>query len=211
VRIEESQFHTNVNLIIGFGGAGGQHACAIATNLGIHSVLVHRYSSVLSAYGIALAELGTDHTEPSVEFLSADTIKRIEGRRDELKQTAKKNLLRQGVKERDIEYTTFLNLRYEGTDTSLMIREPEDGDYEAAFTQRHLREFSFASNDKRLIVDGEVLGLSESCRPAYARYPGDWNGQGGADVQPILVQGVQRLPFRPHRPAPCCKDNANLL
>lgn len=143
-------------LTAGFGGAGGQHACAIATSLGIHSVLVHKYSSVLSAYGIALAELGTDLTEPSVEVFSANTLKRIEGRRDELKRTAEKNLLKQGVREKDIEYTSFLNLRYEGTDTSLMIREPEDGDYEAAFTQRHLREFSFASKDKRLIVDGEL-------------------------------------------------------
>ena len=39
-----------------FGGAGGQHACEIARLLGIKTVLVHRYSSVLSAYGLALAE-----------------------------------------------------------------------------------------------------------------------------------------------------------
>ena len=39
-----------------FGGAGGQHACEIAHILGISTVLIHRYSSILSAYGLALAD-----------------------------------------------------------------------------------------------------------------------------------------------------------
>ena len=39
-----------------FGGAGGQHACGIARLLGINSILIHRYSSILSAYGLALAD-----------------------------------------------------------------------------------------------------------------------------------------------------------
>lgn len=40
-----------------FGGAGGQHACAIACSLGIRTIFVHRYSGVLSAVGIGLAEV----------------------------------------------------------------------------------------------------------------------------------------------------------
>jgi 5-oxoprolinase (ATP-hydrolysing) len=39
-----------------FGGAGGQHACEIAKLLGIKTILIHRYSSILSAYGLALAD-----------------------------------------------------------------------------------------------------------------------------------------------------------
>lgn len=35
-----------------FGGAGGQHACDIAANLGIQTIVVHKYSSILSAYGV---------------------------------------------------------------------------------------------------------------------------------------------------------------
>jgi 5-oxoprolinase (ATP-hydrolysing) len=38
-----------------FGGAGGQHACAVADALGVRSVLVHRFSGILSAYGMGLA------------------------------------------------------------------------------------------------------------------------------------------------------------
>jgi 5-oxoprolinase (ATP-hydrolysing) len=34
-----------------FGGAGGQHACEIASKLGISQAIIHKYSSILSAYG----------------------------------------------------------------------------------------------------------------------------------------------------------------
>ena len=40
-----------------FGGAGGQHACAIARNLGMRTIFVHRYAGVLSAVGIGLADV----------------------------------------------------------------------------------------------------------------------------------------------------------
>ena len=40
-----------------FGGAGGQHACAIAAALGMRTIFVHRYSGILSAVGIGLAEV----------------------------------------------------------------------------------------------------------------------------------------------------------
>lgn len=40
-----------------FGGAGGQHACAIARQLGMRTVFVHRYASILSAVGMGLASI----------------------------------------------------------------------------------------------------------------------------------------------------------
>lgn len=40
-----------------FGGAGGQHACLIAENLGMKTIIIHPFAGVLSAYGIGLAEI----------------------------------------------------------------------------------------------------------------------------------------------------------
>lgn len=40
-----------------FGGAGGQHACAIARALGMRTIFIHRYSGILSAVGIGLADV----------------------------------------------------------------------------------------------------------------------------------------------------------
>lgn len=40
-----------------FGGAGGQHACAIARMLGMRRVFIHRFAGILSAYGLGLADM----------------------------------------------------------------------------------------------------------------------------------------------------------
>ncbi|KAJ1948242.1 hypothetical protein FBU59_001683, partial [Linderina macrospora] len=50
-----------------FGGAGGQHACAVAANLGIRRVFVHRLASVLSAYGLGLAEVVDEEQAPAAD------------------------------------------------------------------------------------------------------------------------------------------------
>lgn len=51
--LTESKGHdTSKHRLATFGGAGGQHAVAIAQSLGIRQTLIHRYSSVLSAYGM---------------------------------------------------------------------------------------------------------------------------------------------------------------
>ena len=41
--------------LVRFGGAAGQHACAVAEALGIREILLHPLAGVLSAYGIGLA------------------------------------------------------------------------------------------------------------------------------------------------------------
>ncbi|MDA0283743.1 MAG: hydantoinase, partial [Planctomycetota bacterium] len=43
--------------LVSFGGAGSQHACAMARELGIRTVLIHPFAGILSAYGIGLADV----------------------------------------------------------------------------------------------------------------------------------------------------------
>lgn len=47
-----------------FGGAGGQHACAVARALGMQTVIIHKYAGILSAYGMALADVVHEAQEP---------------------------------------------------------------------------------------------------------------------------------------------------
>ena len=54
---------TSRHVLACFGGAGGQHACAIARSLGMKVVLIHRYSGILSAYGMALADVVREEQE----------------------------------------------------------------------------------------------------------------------------------------------------
>lgn len=60
-------YDTSGHVLACFGGAGGQHACAIARSLGIGTVFVHKYAGILSAYGMALADVVEEAQEPSAE------------------------------------------------------------------------------------------------------------------------------------------------
>ena len=50
-----------------FGGAGPQHACAMAKALGMTKVFVHRYGGILSAYGLSMADAAHEEQEPALE------------------------------------------------------------------------------------------------------------------------------------------------
>ncbi|KAF4464230.1 hydantoinase B oxoprolinase [Fusarium albosuccineum] len=147
-----------------FGGAGGQHACEIAENLGISKVVLHKYSSLLSAYGMALAEVVQEAQEPCNEVLTSETMPKISARHDHLRQTGTKALLDQGVDQAAIKHEVYLNLRYRGSDTTLMILEPADGNWKREFIAEHLREFSFKlPDDREVLVDDirvRAIGIS---------------------------------------------------
>lgn len=141
------------HILAAFGGAGGQHACSIARILGIDEVVVHKYSSILSAYGMALADVVHECLEPSADILNADTLPKLKSRLDALQEVAKGKLIAQGFRKENLRYDRYLNLRYQGTSTSLMTPEPTDGNFLAIFTEQHLKEFSFKVNGRPVQVD----------------------------------------------------------
>ena len=112
-----------------FGGAAGQHACAIARELGISKIFLHRFAGILSAYGMGLADIVGEKQQPSASILSegeTDIIqKKLQKKLDCLADKAKKELINQGYKPEQIQIKRYLNLRYHGTDRALMIPEPE--------------------------------------------------------------------------------------
>src|SRR5690606_9057179 len=55
--------------LVCFGGAGAQHACAIAESLGVDTIILHPLAGVLSALGIGLARIGHEQTEPVLRRL----------------------------------------------------------------------------------------------------------------------------------------------
>lgn len=151
---EARGFETSQHNLATFGGAGGQHACEIAGKLGIQRTVIHKYSSILSAYGMALADVVAEAQEPSTSILTSTTLPELNARIEFLKDEVKASLLEQGVALDAITYEPYLNLRYERTGTNFMIKEPADKDYTSALHAEHLRELSFSfSDDKKIIVD----------------------------------------------------------
>lgn len=151
----------NHNLVC-FGGAGGQHACSIAERLGIKRILIHRWSSLLSAHGISLAELQYEAFEPYAENLSAGAMDHVESRLAALKIRVAQELKGQGVIEGVLKFEELLVLRYFGTDTNITVPRPEDGDYARVFQETHLREFAFSMNRNIVIESIKVRGTGSA-------------------------------------------------
>ncbi|KAL4879118.1 Hydantoinase B/oxoprolinase-domain-containing protein [Aspergillus karnatakaensis] len=158
---EARGFVTSAHHLASFGGAGGQHACAIAASLSIRRVIIHRYSSILSAYGMALADTVHEAQRPASGFFtSAANVQPIV---EELREKVYKELAIDGFSRDRVKQEVYLNLRYQGTDNTLMILEPKDGDYLAEFTRQHYREYSFTFPDKKVVLeDIRVRGIGQS-------------------------------------------------
>ncbi|BAL97253.1 hydantoinase B/oxoprolinase family protein [Rubrivivax gelatinosus] len=155
-----------------FGGAGGQHACAVADALGMGRVFVHPLAGVLSAYGMGLADRIVMR-EASLEApLDAAGLAAARARLDELAAVAAGELASQGVAREAIECRERLHLRYAGTDTALELAWNADADALApAFEAAYRRRFAFTMPGRALVVEavgveavaaGEAFGVADT-------------------------------------------------
>ncbi|KAJ3184050.1 hypothetical protein HDU85_001901 [Gaertneriomyces sp. JEL0708] len=140
-----------------FGGAAGQHACGVARALGIRRVLIHKYSSILSAYGLSLAAVVHEEQEPSALTLQSSAMEHLAQRVADLKAKCQDALKQQGFTPSRIINEVYLNLRYQGTSTALMTPQHDD-DWECqsfldSFVRSYQQEFGFTLQDRDIIVD----------------------------------------------------------
>lgn len=146
-----------------FGGAGGQHAVFIARDLGIKRAILPRYSSILSAYGMALADVVVENQQPAALVFSEQALPELKSRFEALSAQGAEGLQAQGFEGEWIEHECFLNMRYQGSDTSLMISMPEEiANFGDTFTARHTQEFGFSQSRDILIDDIRVRSVGKS-------------------------------------------------
>jgi 5-oxoprolinase (ATP-hydrolysing) len=157
-----------------FGGAGGQHACAVADALGMTSVLIHPLAGALSAYGIGLADV-IAMRESAVEApLAGDAAPGLlaEAFRP-LEESARADLAAQGVTGPRIEVARRVHLRYDGTDTPLPVPDGTAEEMTAAFERAYRSRFSFLMPDRRIVI--EAVSVEAACpapaQPAPAQPP----------------------------------------
>ncbi|TVZ04473.1 5-oxoprolinase [Trebonia kvetii] len=137
-----------------FGGAGGQHACAVADALGMTSVLIHPLAGALSAYGIGLADV-TAMRESAVEApLTADLPDRLAtGVLRDLEESARAELAAHHMDGAGIRVTRRVHLRYDGTDTPVQVRLGTAGEMTEAFERAYRTRFSFLMEDKPIVAE----------------------------------------------------------
>ncbi|MGC1952273.1 MAG: hydantoinase B/oxoprolinase family protein [Gammaproteobacteria bacterium] len=147
-----------------FGGAGGQHACRIADALGMTRIFLHPLAGVLSAYGMGLADMRVMHSR-TVERSLADAWQELEPLFMTLEAQGREQLKCQGVAETRISPLHRVHLKYEGTDTSLIIDFAARDMLEERFAQAYNDRFGFVMEEKPLVIEAvsvEVVGHSEA-------------------------------------------------
>ena len=136
-----------------FGGAGGQHACLVADSLGMTRVLIHPFSSLLSAYGMGLADIRATRQQ-AIELPFGDkalaAIKRIGSA---LGRVVKAEVAGQGVPAGKIKIFMRAHIRYAGTDTALVGGAGALPAMQRAFEKAHKARFGFIDRSKQMVVE----------------------------------------------------------
>jgi 5-oxoprolinase (ATP-hydrolysing) len=159
-----------------FGGAGGQHACLVADALGMTKVLIHPYSSLLSAYGMGLADIRSVRQQAIEEAFGERTPSALARAVDGLAKVVRGEVAPQGVPADKIELHVRVHIRYAGTDTALTVdagrrfsassppgkvRLTAPGEMKSAFERAHRAQFGFIDRTKALVIEAvsvEAIG-----------------------------------------------------
>ena len=148
-------------LLVSFGGAGSQHCCAVAENLGMHKILDHPRSSILSAVGIQLADQTSHAVESVMKILQPESVELLETAFARMETATVQSLIDEGNDPGAMTTTRSLDLRFEGTDSCLSIVRPRDDDYAGEFHRMHERLFGYQQDRPVEIVAARV----ETCSP----------------------------------------------
>ncbi len=160
-----------------FGGAGGQHACAVADALGMGRIFVHPLAGVLSAYGMGLADQ-IAMREASVELALDDAgLTAATARLTALGEAARSELLGQGVAAAAVELRRSVHLRYQGTDTALVLPLGTLAALREAFAAAYRQRFAFLMPGRGLVIEA----VSVEAVGAGARLD---SAKGGAEPAP---------------------------
>jgi 5-oxoprolinase (ATP-hydrolysing) len=147
-----------------FGGAGGQHACLVADALGMTRVFAHPFAGVLSAYGMGLADQTAMREQGMEVGLSTSGLTTLKEKLLELAGEARQDLVSQGVESARIVVLERMHLRYEGTDSVIVVPFDSIDKMSAQFEAAYKKRYSFLMPDKQLVVEAisvEAVGMSE--------------------------------------------------
>ena len=155
-----------------FGGAGGQHACLVADALGMTKVLIHPFSSLLSAYGMGLADIRATRQLAIEEDFGARSLASLKREGTRLGKDAKAEVAGQGVPAASIKVHVRAHIRYAGTDTALVVDAGTLAKMKSAFEKAHKARFGFIDRSKQLVIEAvsvEAVGGGAKFRERAGR------------------------------------------
>jgi len=158
--------------LVCFGGAGAQHACAIAESLGIETVLLHPLGGVLSAFGMGLADVLHTDVAAVLEPLADHPPARLAEGFAPLEAAGREAVAAQGIAPERIRTVRSVDLRYRGVDQSLNVPVPDDDPdgsaLAGAFAAQHRRLYGFDRPDHPIELVNrrlETIGATDHPEP----------------------------------------------
>jgi N-methylhydantoinase A len=127
--------------LLAFGGAGGMHACALAEELGMQTVLVPRAGGVLSALGLAISDVRRDYVSPYLSPLDEVDAGEFEKRFARMESMAEKDLDDPG-------HTRRADLRYRGQSFELTVEADSLEKLEDRFHAAHERRYGYRMEEE---------------------------------------------------------------
>jgi 5-oxoprolinase (ATP-hydrolysing) len=157
-----------------FGAAAGQHACLVADALAIPRVFIHPYAGVLSAYGMGLAEISALRERAIEARLAPGLMPQLEEALTQLAEAARGEVAAQGVPPDTINLARRVHLRYEGTDTAVIVNFGSPQKMLAQFESSYRSRFSFLMPGRALVVEAvsvEAAGSGERVQEGFGDLP----------------------------------------
>ncbi|MHC4916518.1 MAG: hydantoinase B/oxoprolinase family protein, partial [Planctomycetota bacterium] len=169
-----------------FGGAGGQHACAVARHLGIRKILLHPLAGVLSAFGMGLADTVWEGSAPAAgREVSGGEPAELEEVFARLEREGREAVAAQGFPADEVRLRRKLDLRYRGTEQPITVVRPEDGDYLRDFVAEYRQLYGYVRETRAVEAVQcrvEAAGLSDVPAPATPESP-----PAGYDPEPLRL------------------------
>ncbi len=169
-----------------FGGAGGQHGCAIAASLGIDTVFIHQHAGILSAIGMSLAEIVVDRQEAADRIVDEDSLPHLHRQLQKLEDSARREFTTQCRQTGNISVEHYLELRFQGTDTPIMMRLRTGHDIVNDFFRQYQKEYGFLLRNRNVLADSVRVRISSTT---------------GSDSRPLVKNSKSSL--TPEKNIPC--------
>jgi N-methylhydantoinase A len=164
--------------LVAFGGGGGMHAVALASELGIRKVVIPRAADVFSAWGMLMSDLRRDYFVTRLVTLHVDNAARIDSLLREIESVATAQFAREGIERGQVRFLRYGKLRYENQEHGVEISLP-DGEVDAGavaeiadlFHRSYEREYTYRLDAPVEFVGAHVVAIAEVGKLAPAQLP----------------------------------------
>ena len=162
--------------LVSFGGAAGQHACAVADALGMQEVVIDPLAGVLSAYGIGLADIRVSRQHAVEHPLNTDLLAELRPVMAKLRDESADQVIAQGIESTAVEHEVRIFVKYAGTDTALELDLGSADEIRKHFENRHAREFGYIQPEEPLVVESlliEAIGRTQETASSLPEVSGN--------------------------------------